>query len=429
MMTPGWTTAFPGRWQRWPCLALLLAAPALAGAYDFEGWTPLLDLRLRYEEVGQVPLAPDAEALTLRARLGFETPALWDTRLLAEGNVLLPFDERYRPDTATLYRSQYPLVADPRDHELNRLALINSSLPGTTITLGRQRIELDDQRFVGSVGWRQNEQTYDGVRMINKSVPDLTLDASFLDRVHRAYGDDSPQGRYDGSMVLANASYGTPVGKLTGFTYLLSFDPLTHFPGLPPATAAALNPVGLSTSTWGGRFAGARPLGPVHIGYVVSWATQQQRGDNPHHFRNDYILGELSASWQWLEVKAGDEVMQGNGVVGFATPLATTHAFDGWADKFLTTPADGLDNRYVVLAGHLPNLGTVHGLTLRTIYRSFESQRTGVSYGSEWDLQLAGTWGRFKPQLAFADYRASAGTPTTVARDTHKLFLLLDYCL
>ena len=32
---------------------------------------------------------------------------------------------------------------------------------------------------------------------------------------------------------------------------------------------------------------------------------------------------------------------------GFRTPLATLHAFNGWADLFLDTPPDGLSDIYV----------------------------------------------------------------------------------
>lgn len=393
------------------------------------GWAPIADLRLRYEDVGQVPIHEDAEALTARARLGFQTSQYWNTSVLAEGNFLLPIDDRYRPDPAVNRYTQFPVVADPRDHELNRLALVNKSLPDTTLTLGRQRIQLDDQRFIGNVGWRQNEQTYDALRVTNQSIPDVTIDLAYMNRVHRPYADDSPQGTYRGDLFLGNVGIQTPFGKLTGFAYLLAFDPIDSFPGLAAAAAAALNPILASTSTYGGRLSGAQSFGPLKIGYVGSYATQEQRGDNPHVFTNAYYLGELSATIRHFVMTAGDELMQGNGSIGFATPLATTHAFDGWADKFLTTPANGLENRYVSLACQGLNLGPMHGAMAKAIYRSFAPQHLDGNYGSEWDFQLSASWQKLTPALIFADYRAAAATPNAVARDTKKLFIQMDYSL
>jgi hypothetical protein len=109
--------------------------------------------------------------------------------------------------------------------------------------------------------------------------------------------------------------------------------------------------------------------------------------------------------------------------------LATTHAFDGWADKFLTTPANGLENRYASLACQGLNLGPMHGAMAKVIYRNFAPQHIDGNYGSEWDFQLSASWQKFTPALMFADYRAAASTPITVARDTKKFFLQVDYSL
>ena len=125
--------------------------------------TMILDARLRYEHVDQQPFAQDADALTLRARLGFETGKAWNTSLLVEGEAVVPLDSHY--NSTTNGHVQYPVVADPEGYELNRLQLTNTSIDATTLTIGRQRITLDDHRFVGNVGWRQNEQTFDALRV------------------------------------------------------------------------------------------------------------------------------------------------------------------------------------------------------------------------------------------------------------------------
>ena len=168
---------------------------------------PIFDARLRYEDVDQTPLAEEADAETLRVRLGFETGKAWNTALLAEGEVVTELERQLSRRHGATTQSRLSRVPDPESEEINRLQLVNTSLPGTTITLGRQRILLDDQRFVGNVGWRQNEQTFDAVRIVNKPLAALTLDATYLNQVNRIFGRESPQGRYHGDGVLANVAY------------------------------------------------------------------------------------------------------------------------------------------------------------------------------------------------------------------------------
>jgi hypothetical protein len=138
---------------------------------------PTIDYRMRYEHVEQLGFAEEADALSWRIRLGAQTGRAWNTALLAEFEAVDSLSGHYRADNSVPgVDIAYPVVADPDGFEINRLHLTNTSLPGTTITLGRQRINLDDQRFVGNVGWRQNEQGFDALRVVNVTVPNLTLD-------------------------------------------------------------------------------------------------------------------------------------------------------------------------------------------------------------------------------------------------------------
>ncbi|MFL6604667.1 MAG: hypothetical protein ACJ8R9_25490 [Steroidobacteraceae bacterium] len=381
---------------------------------------PLIDIRLRYESVEQTGLAENAHAETLRARLGAETGQFLNTSLLVEGEAMLRFDRSYRPDNAVAHYTQYPVIADPENYALNRLALTNSWLPRTTVTIGRQRIILDDQRFVGNSGWRQNEVTFDALRMVSKPLAQLTLDLTFLNKVHRIYGADSPQGTYKGDSYLANASYQLPIGKLSGFAYLLEFNPIAGLTG-------ALDPRRSSTSTYGGRFVGERPVSGIKLGYAVAYAWQKQRGDNPLIFSNDYILGELNVSWSHFKAAIGEEIMQGNGTVGFATPLATLHLFEGWADKFLTTPANGIKDRYASIGWSGKKLLGLDSLSATVAYHQFDAEHLSADYGSEWDLALSGKWHHLAGVLKYADYSAASATPIALARDTRKLWAQLEY--
>lgn len=389
--------------------------------------TPIADIRARYESVSQEPLPEDAEALTLRARLGLVTQPILKTQMLVEGNFVTPLLDDYRADNAVAANTRYPVIADPRAHYLNRLQIKTEAVPGTAITLGRQRIELDDQRFVGSVGWRQSEQTFDALRIVNTSIDRLTIDFSYVDKVHRAYGPGSPQGQYTGDLYLTNVSYATRLGKLTAFSYLVALDPITDFRGLSSAAAAALNPAYSSTSTFGWRFVGTQRVGPAALTYTLSYADQHQRSDNPLSFSNSFYSGSLSARVGRWTITGGDEISQGNGSVGFATPLWSPHPFDGWADKFITTPANGLQNRSGAIAYHWVTVGPLRNVSAQGVYHNFAAERAGTSYGSEWDWQLACDWHHVTPSIMFADYTASAATPISVARDTKKLFVQLDW--
>ena len=413
---------------RYAAAGLALAA----GAAHADGLGPIkgafgetkyiLDTRLRMEQVDQDPLAEEADAVTLRARLGLETGKAWNTSLLIEGEGVIPLHDSYRPDPSSTENAIYPVVADPEAYEINRFQFTNTSLPGTTLTLGRQRIGLDDQRFVGAVAWRQNEQTFDAFRVVNRSVANLVLDATYLNRVNRVFGDDSEQGDYKGDSFLLNASYQTKIGKITAFGYLLDFEPIATVP-------AGMNPVRDSTSTYGLRFAGEKPAGKIKVAYVASYATQTDYADNPLDFDLDYWTAELTGTFRQYSLGVGAEVLEGNGLPllagkGFTTPLATLHKFQGWADKFLTTPANGIEDIYATGSATLKGVGVLDTLSFIASYHDYQAEQISADYGEEWNLSLAAKIKRFNVMFKYADY--TQGVPTA-GRDTEKLWMQLEF--
>lgn len=403
------------RWMSTLCLATAAALCATAHAepaYDelVTGAKPILDTRLRFESVEQDGVPQTGEAMTLRGRLGFESGKVFETALLVEGEFVRPLIEDY--NSTTNGNTVYPVVPDPRGSELNRVQITNSGLPLTTVTLGRQRIVLDDQRFVGNVGWRQNEQTFDAIRVVNKSVPQLTLDMTYLDQVNRVFGRESAQGRYYGDSVLANASYEMAPGKLTAFAYRIAIDPIAGVPGA----------VRDASQTFGVRFAGTRPVDAVKLSYVASYATQQETAHNPLSFDLDYYLGEVNAAYGSYSLGAGVELLEGDGARGFATPLATLHKFQGWADKFLATPADGIDDRYLTAGISRQRWAALDAFSLVATYHRYAAEHGSMRYGSEADLQTQAKWGRLTGTLKYADYRADG-----LLTDTTKWWLQVEY--
>jgi hypothetical protein len=408
-----------GRRQQAPVAVaiLLVSMPAANAAQNgaealLGGLKPIVDVRLRYENVDQEPLAKEADAVTLRARLGFETPQVMHTTLLVEGEFLWPLNTDYRGDPLVPSNAQYPVVADSENYELNRLQFTNTALPQTTVSLGRQRINLDDQRFVGNVGWRQNEQTFDALRVVNKSIKDLTFDVTYLNQVNRVFGKDSVQGRYEGDTVLANVSYQLPIGKLTGFGYWIDID---NIDGVPVAKRDASQTLGL-------RFTGEQRVGKTQLAYVLSYATQEDYKANPIDFDVGYYLVELTGSYAQFSLGVGYEVLEGDGVKGFTTPLATLHKFQGWADKFLATPPNGIEDLYVNVGAAFKAVGPLDSLALLLSYHSYEAEHVDVDYGSEINLQLTAKRKRFTAMIKYADYDADE-----LFTDTSKYWLVVEY--
>lgn len=398
---------------------------------------PIIDARWRYEWVDQTGVKDTANAEVMRLRLGAETGKAWGTALLVEGEFVTPLSTRYRADNAVPRNTVYPVVADPEAYELNRLQLTNTSIDNTTISLGRQRINLDDQRFVGNVGWRMNEQTFDALRMISKpGGSPLTLDFTYADRVNRVYGPDSPQGHWKGDIGLGNVAYQFGLGKLTGFAYLLHFGALPNrdFPGLTAAQATPLNPARLSTQTLGGRFAGGKSVGKIKLAYAASYAKQKDYGDNPTGgFSNDYYLGELGATFRQWSVGGGIETLGGDGKRGFSTPLATLHKFQGWTDKFLTTPANGIEDKYGSIAYTTKSLTPFETVSLAYVYHDYKSARLDFDYGHESNVQLSAKWSRVTFLVKYGDYKihtpiqAIAGNAASLLNNTKKFWTEVDF--
>ncbi|MDP1631233.1 MAG: hypothetical protein Q8L66_07420 [Caulobacter sp.] len=355
-----------------PLLTLLcLAAPTTALAGASSGGDLILDARLRYEAVSQDGFGEDATALTLRTRLGYETPAWNGFKLLVEGENVTALVDDYN-STINL-KTAYPVVTDPEGTELNR-AQISWSGKAADIVVGRQRIVLGNARFVGNVGFRQNEQTFDALRIGLKPATDVTVSYIYVDRVLRVFGPDSPQGEWDSDSHLFQLDAKTPAGQFTGYGYLMAFE------SAPTQ----------SNATWGARLTGARPLGKgLSATYLAEYAHQTDYRNSPAAFDLSYLAlsaGLKKDPW-WVGV--GVERLDGDGVRGFRTPLATLHAFQGWADVFLTTPARGVTDVDLRAGATFKPRALPGPLKIQAAAHDFSEAGGGDRYGRELDVSAS----------------------------------------
>lgn len=391
-----------------------LAAGATPAAAQTLTLKPLIDARLRYEHVDQDPLAKQADAVTARVRAGVEAGSGHFAALI-EGQGTLGIDNDYFDGLHP--PALRPLVADPQNIALYRAQVQYRSKP-LTLTAGRQRIALDDERFVGAVGFRQNGQTFDGVRAEVTAIPKLKLDATYAWSQRTIWGIDGTGARQQavsGDFVFANAGYASPIGTLSAFAYLVDED------------EAAVFGFRLSSQTYGARLAGNRPLGKAKLAYQFSYARQSDYHRNPNSYRADYYLSDAAIEANGFKLGGGYEVLgadRGAALTSFQTPLATGFKFQGWADKFLTTPPDGVRDLYGSAGYGLKKLGKLNAVTLQAVYHRFESDRVVRHYGNEIDLLASAKLKRTTMSLRYADYQAD-----TFATDTQKFWVQLDWTI
>ena len=349
-----------------------------------------VNLRYRVESVDQDGIDNNATASTLRSRLTWASAPINKLSVNVEvDNVTALFVDDY--NSTNNGKAQYPVVADPEGTDLNQA---NIKYAGEKLTFigGRQRITHNNQRFVGGVAWRQNEQTYDAARFVYKASNALTFDYSYVFNVNRIFGptDGAQVADWHGNFHLVNATFKqSKAHQFNAFAYLLDNE-------------VAL---GNSTNTYGVDYKGT--FGPVTAN--LSYATQSDAYDSTKDFTADYYKAELSGKVGKISLKAGYEVLGSDNGVGFSTPLATLHKFQGFADKFLGTPANGIEDIYV---GASTKVG---GVKLAATYHDFSAEAGSKSYGSEIDLVAAYAFNKHTSGLLkFAAYDADElGTDTT----------------
>ena len=206
----------------------LLALPAFAGDSFSDaliGGKPSLDARYRYESVSQENALKAANASTLRLRFGYETGEFKGFGMMLEGEHLsVVGTDNY--NSTTNRKTTYSIIADPEFTEVNQAYLSYSGIPDTKLKYGRQRLALDNQRFIGNVGWRQNEQTFDAFTVVNKSLPATTITAGDIYNANRVFSDQAKfpattfanRGNAKMKSPILNVSYkGWSVGEIVGY--------------------------------------------------------------------------------------------------------------------------------------------------------------------------------------------------------------------
>lgn len=387
--------------------ALALALAPLAADAAADQGTVIFTNRLRSETVDQDGFSSNANALTLRTQLGWQSPKAGDFSFLIEGEAVTAFQSDY--NSTVNGKASFPVIADPEGSRINRLQVIWTGAPKTQVVLGRQILVLDNARFIGDSAFRQTEQTFDGLKIATTAIPGVTLTYAIANRVNRVFGEKSIQGHWDGSVQVVNGSGKTAIGTLSVYDYLLDFD----------------NAPTQSSATLGGRLTGEHPAGKgAAVTYGAEWARQTDHGRNPGHFALDYTSFSLGVKTSTLAVSLNREQLGSDGTFAFQTPLATLHPFQGWADVFLATPVQGLSDTFAAGNWTVTLKGPVQSLKATVAWHDFRSTRGKFHYGSEWDLGVSvPLTKKVSASVQMADF--SGALPAMKSRT--KIWLALDY--
>lgn len=409
----------------WVLMLSLSSATATAADDDFtsllKNGTFNASLRYRYEWVDQtccdptLPAGSDfgkhANASTVRTRLSFETGSWHDALAFVEvEDVHTVFANQYNAGGGnTLSRLDFPEVDDPQVTELNQAYLDYKGFGALELRAGRQRIEYGNQRFVGSVGWRQNDQTFDAASASYTHGP-LAAHYAYVWKVHRIFGDDVPAGKHkqNGTHLFDISADLAGWGKASGYYYYID----------DQATPA------FSNSSVGARFAGQRPLGGYPVRYALEYAHQRDAADNPTSYDADYVHADLGVIIAALNVGVGYELLSGDDDGRFVTPLATLHAFNGWADKFIVggtgNPPGGLADRYVNATYKFAEY------VAEVIYHDFQSDQGSNDLGTEVDVHVGRPFGaHVRADVYYADFMGASQFDSTDLSDTRKFWLQL----
>jgi hypothetical protein len=368
-----------------------------------------LNFRYRYEFVDQDSLEQDANASTVRTRLVYKSAEyqnMFVTLNLDDVHTVVANNYNSTRNDKT----QYPVVADPKGTDLNLASITFTGLEDGNMVFGRQRIIRENSRFVGNVGWRQNEQTFDSASIDYAFTDKFQAFYSYVDRVKRIFGpeDGAPPEDFRSNSHLIDTSYSfSPLFRVFGYAYLLDLK----------------NADNLSSKTYGLRLTGKQQFGDgLAFSYAAEYATQKDYKDNPIDYDEGYYVVEAGLDWEKLGFKAGYEVLEGNGNPGesFKTPLATLHKFNGLADQFLATPDGGIEDIYI--QGTAKALGGKFSL----VYHDFRADSGSDDYGTE--LDFIAKWSfleNYSVLAGFAVFDVDSDTPIASHSDTTKGWLML----
>lgn len=344
--------------------------PPVTNEPDAYSWlTPTIDIRTRYE-YREMDMYDASHALTARARVGLLAGDFNGFSAFGEIEATYALVDDYQAgggaDPMVPFNTS---INDPENVELNR-AWLQYKANGFTAKAGRQRIIRNNAAMVGNVGWRQNEQTFDAASLAYAG-DGFNVFYAYSNRAQRIFGDDAVGAahEFEGDFNFIDGDIETSFGTVGGYVYLVDVD--------NNANVGESNTFGAHLTSGGLRA-------------ELAW----QDGTTALNGMGDYdsFYGHLQYSRKigGATYGGGLEYLESY----FKTPLATVHAFNGFADAFagqriglndLGGAYDGLADIYLSYV----RPGMPWDTTFKGFVHYFLDDGFSDSYGWEVDAILA----------------------------------------
>ncbi|MGK0340230.1 MAG: hypothetical protein ACJAYE_000734 [Candidatus Azotimanducaceae bacterium] len=360
--------------------------------------------RLNYEDVNSEQL-DNASSASLRSRIRFETGEYRFAQFTLELENITNLTQENFSDG--IRDEGTAVIADPDITEINQAYVRFNGVPRSILLLGRQVIKLDDERHIGAVDFRQNQQTFDGISVVSKPTAELSIFYAHLNAVNTIFGRKAADGRQHHDSHVFNLQYQFNERlSIAAYHYRLNNDDVLTG----------------NHNTSGIRFSGQWPMAEVTPSLTLEYARQFPNLSQVPNVDLDHIHYqriELMLKRGRFSLLLGSEMFMSEQNIAFQTPLATLHKFQGFTDQFLTTPVDGLRDQYATVR---VNVGP--GRVEFTAHQ-FESDGDRRRIGKEHSV---GAWYRIgeRGQLLLKWARFNGARPSG---DVRKYWLQFSYSL
>jgi hypothetical protein len=322
------------------------------------------------------------------------------TRVIVEGIHANQVDPHFNDNPGNINGSPYPLLPDPRYTGMNRVYIEYQGVQDTRIRAGRQRVRLDNQRWISDNDFRQIPQLFDGVETVYTGFANTELYGAYFGRVRTTSGTTNEL-----NLTLLHAAWNPLPGQsLSAYGYFHDQAQNGAFTGF------ADNSYRVTGVRWTGSAAPWFGWTAIDVPFEAEFAAQRAHAGGDSRIDANYWRVGGGVAWHETVARIDHEVKESNdGHYGVQMPLTDFYAFNGWTLHFFNTPRQGLRDSWVTLRQGWRDF------TLYSEYHRFRSDYGSLDFGHELDAGLTYAWNE-NAALRFQHARYDPGASTADPR-------------